>query len=198
MQISDLLAQMDGTRALARDLGISETEAAQGAEALLPAMLGGFQKQQAQAAGGDAGLGGLLQQLGGSGLLDNLLGAQPTDVGQGNNVLGAIFGSRDVSRAVAADAAGRSGLSPELLKKMLPLLAMMVTGYMAKQGAGQQAPAAGGGLGGMLGGLLGGGQAQGAGGGLLGSVLGGMLGGGQSAQAQSANPLDAILKQMGR
>lgn len=37
-------------------------------------------------------LGGLLGQLGGSGLLDNVLSAEPTDVGRGNDVLGQIFG----------------------------------------------------------------------------------------------------------
>lgn len=197
MQISDLLAQMGGASALARNLGVTPAEASRGAEALLPAILGGFSRQQAQAPAA-GGLGGLLQQLGGGGLLDGLLGAQPADVNQGNNVLGEIFGSRDVSRAVAADAAGKSGLSPDMLKKMLPLLAMLVTGYMAKQHASaapaQQAPA-GGGLGGLLGGLLGGGGGGGAAGGGLGaltSILGAGGGGG------GANPLEAILKQMGK
>ena len=46
---------------------------------------------------------------------------------------------------------------------MLPMLAMAVAGYMAKQGsAGVQSPSpAGGGLGAMLGGLLGGKSATG-------------------------------------
>jgi len=47
-------------------------------------------------------------------------------------VLGSIFGSKDVSRAVAQNAASRSGLDAGLLKKMLPMLAMMVAGFMAK------------------------------------------------------------------
>jgi hypothetical protein len=78
------------------------------------------------------------------------------------------FGSKDVSRTVAADASKRSGLDPAVLKKMLPMLAMLVAGYMAKQsGSSQQASS--GGLGGLLGGLLGGagaraGSTQGSGG----------------------------------
>lgn len=70
-----------------------------------------------------------------------------------------------MSRTVAQTAANQSGVGADTLKKMLPMLAMAVAGYMAKQraggGAGQptqtQAKAeAGGGLSGLLGGLLGG------------------------------------------
>jgi hypothetical protein len=159
MQLTDILAQTGGLQSMARELGVSESQAATGAEALVPAILGGFKKQvQSQPAGLDA-LGGLLGALGGGGLLDNVLSPQPTDVSQGNEVLGQIFGSKEVSRTVARNAASQSGLDPGLLKRMLPMLAMLVAGYMAKQSsagvAGQVAP--GGGLGGLLGGLLGGG-----------------------------------------
>lgn len=176
MQITDILAQMGGLQSMARELGVSESQAASGAEALIPAILGGFKKQAQTQPAGVEGLGGLLGQLGGGGLLDQVLGPQPTDVSQGNEVLGQIFGSKDVSRAVAQNAASQSGLDPSLLKKMLPMLAMLVTGYMAKQ-SGAAAQGGGGmgnlgglgGIGGMLGGLLGGqgsaGTAQGAGGG---------------------------------
>ncbi len=164
MQITDILAQMGGLQSMARELGVSEDQAASGAAALAPAILGGFKRQaQAQPAGLE-GLGGLLAQLGGGSLLDNVLSPQPTDVSRGNDVLGQIFGSKDVSRTVAQDAAAQSGLSPDLLKRMLPMLAMLVTGYMARQGGGgtmPQAAPAGGGLGDLLGGLLGG-QAPGA------------------------------------
>jgi hypothetical protein len=158
MQITDILAQMGGLQSMARELGVSESEAASGAEALVPAILGGFKKQAQAQPGGAGGLGGLLGQLGGGGLLDQVLGPQPTDVSQGNGVLEQIFGSKDVSRTVAQNAAAQSGLEPSLLKKMLPMLAMLVAGYMAKQGGGavaQDSPA-GGGLGGLLGSLLGG------------------------------------------
>jgi hypothetical protein len=142
---------------MARELGVSESEAATGAEALAPAILGGLKKQVQSQPGGLQGLGGLLGQLGGGGLLDNVLSTEPTDVSRGDGVLGELFGSKDVSRAVAQNASSQTGLAPDLLKKMLPMLAMLVTGYMAKQhGAATGAqPAQGGGLGGMLGSLLG-------------------------------------------
>jgi hypothetical protein len=46
---------------------------------------------------------------------------------------------KDVSRAVAQNAASQTGLELSLLKKMLPILAMLVAGYMAKQRAGAAA-----------------------------------------------------------
>lgn len=162
MQITDILAQMGGLQSMARELGVSEQQAASGAEALVPAILGGFKKQVQASPSGLEGLGGLLGALGGGGLLDQVLSPQPTDLGPGNEVLGRIFGSKDVSRAVAQNASTQSGLDPALLKKMLPMLAMLVAGYFAKQQGGGMAtqpapePGAAGGLGGLLGGLLGG------------------------------------------
>ncbi|MHB1044990.1 MAG: DUF937 domain-containing protein [Thermoanaerobaculia bacterium] len=157
MQITDILAQMGGLQSMARELGISEAQAAKGAEALAPAILGGFKKQAQNQPAGLEGLGGLLGQLGGGGLLDEVLSPQPTNVNLGNDVLGQIFGSKDVSRAVAQNASAKSGLDPSILKKMLPLLAMLVTGFMAKQGGGGAAQASSGGIGDLLGGLMGGG-----------------------------------------
>lgn len=196
MQVTDILAQMGGLHSIAQELGVSDDQAASGAAALVPAILGGFKKQaQAQPAGLE-GLGGMLSQLGGGSLLDNVLGSQPTDVGRGNDVLGQIFGSKDVSRTVAQDAAAQSGLSPDLLKKMLPMLAMLVAGFMAKQGGGAEAAPAGGGLGGL--------------GGLLGGLLGGQAGGGAASGAGApglgsmldmngdGNALDDILRMAGK
>ena len=193
MQITDLLSQMGGLQPMARELGVSESEAASGANSLLPAIMGGFKMQAQSQPDGLQGLGGLLGQLGGGGLLDEVLSSQPTDVSRGNDVLGQIFGSKEVSRSVAQNAASQSGLDPSLLRKMLPMLAMLVAGHMAKQGdAGGSAPA-GGGLGGLLGGLLG---AQGgnsaspsAGGTGLSSMLD--LNG-------DGNPLDDILRMVGK
>lgn len=200
MNITDILAQMGGLQSVARELGVSETQAASGAEALLPAILGGFKKQAQAQPTGVEGLGGLLGQLGGGGLLDQVLAPQPTDVSQGNNVLGQIFGSKDVSRAVAQNAAAQSGLDPNVLKKMLPMLAMLVAGFMAKQqdtsASGVPAAPAGGGLGGLLGGLLGGGG--------MGAGSGAMPGGTSSGLGSlldlngDGNPLDDILRMAGK
>ena len=185
MQITDILAQMGGLQSMARELGVSESQVAAGANALAPAILGGFKKQVQTQPTGLEGLGGVLGQLGGGSLLDQVLAPQPTDINRGNDVLGQIFGSKDVSRTVAQNAAAQSGLDPALLKRMLPLLAMLIAGYMAKQrSGGAVAPtgAATGGFGELLGGVLGGQQAGGLGG--LASMLD--LDG-------DGNPLDDIL-----
>jgi hypothetical protein len=196
MQINDILAQMGGLKSIARELGVSETQAATGAAALLPAILGGFKKQAQAQPTGLEGLGGLLGRLGGGSLLDEVVAPTPTDVNRGNNVLGTIFGSKDVSRAVAQNAASRTGLGADLLKKMLPMLAMAVAGFMAKQRAagGATQPAAAGGD------LLG----------RLGSLLGGQSGGAATATPtagglaslldldRDGNPLDDILQMAGK
>ncbi len=208
MQITDLLAQVGGIESMARELGVPQAEVASGAEALLPAILGGFKRQaQAQPAGLD-GLGGLLGQLGGGGLLDQVLAPEPTDVSQGNDVLGQIFGSRDVSRTVTQNAAAQSGLDPSLLKKMLPLLAMLVTGFLARQqGASPMAPTSmpsmpstpsmppDGGLGDLMGSLLAGGGAP-AGGAMPGNAAPGL--GSLLDLNGDGNPLDDILRMAGR
>ncbi|MEO8294815.1 MAG: DUF937 domain-containing protein [Gemmatimonadota bacterium] len=193
MRLTDILAQTGGLSSIARELGLSEQQAASGAAALTPAILGGLQKQAQTQASTPEGLGGLLSRLGGGGLLDNVVSQQPTDVSQGNQVLGQIFGSKDVSRTVAQHASNQSGLSADLLKKMLPMLAMLVTGYLAKHhgNTASNQQSSGGGLGGMLGGLLGGNASGGGGLGGLGALLGmGGSGGG--------NALDDILKSVGR
>ena len=190
MQITDILAQTGGLQSMARELGISEAQAASGAAALVPALLGGFKKQAQAQPGGLEGLGGLLGRLGGGGLLDNVLAPQPTDVRQGDAVLGEIFGTKEVSRAVAQNASAQTGLDPSVLKKMLPMLAMLVGGYMAKQGRG----GAGGGLGGMIGGMLGGkGAAPAAAAPPRAGGLAGML-----DMDGDGNPLDDILRMVGR
>jgi hypothetical protein len=196
VQLSDILSQMGGLKSVASELGVSEQQAQTGAAALLPAILGGFKKQAAPQAGGLDGLGGLLGALGGGGLLDNVLAPEPTNVSQGNEVLGKIFGSKDVSRTVASKAAQSTGLDTGMLKKMLPMVAMMAAGYMAKQGGNSApqaaAPQSGGGLGGMLGNMLGGNNAP-AGGGQKAGGLAGLI-----DMDGDGNPLDDIMRMAGK
>ena len=186
MDLMNALTQAGGVDAISRDLGVDRSTAQNGLQALLPAVTDGMRGQAAASPQGFGGLGSILGGLGGGGLLSNVLAPEPTDIAQGNGVLGQIFGNKDASRAVATDAAQKSGISPDLLKKMLPIVAMLVAGYLAKQhGQADQSPGAGqasaqnggifgqilGGLGGSGGGALAGG---GAGGGMLGSILGGL------------------------
>ena len=183
MDVNQMLQQSGAVEAISRELGVDPGTAQAGASALLPSILSGFQNPVATT-GSDAapaafpalgGLGGLLGTIGGLGggsLLDNVTSNEPTEVDKGNQILGQIFGSKDGSRAVAASASAQSGVEPSLLKKMLPILAMVVAGYVMKRASG-----------GDLGGILGGGTQSsnpsdpdqphsGASGGILGDLIG--------------------------
>ena len=181
LDLENALAQAGGIDAISRELGVDQSTAQNGVKALLPAVTDGMREQAAANPQGFGGLGSILVGLGGGGLLSNVVAPQATDVSQGNNVLGQIFGNKDASRAVAADASQKSGISPDLLKKMLPIVAMLVAGYLAKQHgqakqapAGGQAPARDGGVLGQILGGMGGGAGSGTGGGILGSILSGL------------------------
>jgi ketosteroid isomerase-like protein len=139
MQLTDILKQSGGLQSIARELGIGEDDAATAASALSPAVLGGFRKQVEAHPQGMAGFGNLLNQLGGSSLLDQVVSSTPTNTAPGNNILGQIFGSKDVSNAVVQNASAQTGHDPSMLRKMLPMLAMVAVGYMAKQHSAAQA-----------------------------------------------------------
>jgi hypothetical protein len=140
---------------LAARFGISPEQADSALGSLVPSVAGGMQRRA-----DDGGLGTIADA--GSNI------DQP-DATAGNEILGHIFGSKDVSRQVADHAAGQSGVSSSVIKAMLPIVAAMVAKHFAQNGG--AAPGAGG-LGGLLGSMMGGG---------LGSIFGG------------GNPLDAIL-----
>lgn len=206
LDMLDMLRRSGGINAVSNELGIAPAMAAAGVEALLPAVLGGFRKTTEAAGGGESGLGALVTMLGGlggGGLAANVLGPEATELAKGNGVLGQIFGSKDVSRSVAADAAVRTGIDPATLKQMLPLLAMLVGGYLSARAGGSGALGSGGlgGLGSILGGAAAGdpaaddaadGNDQGGGG----SVLGGL--GSLLDMDGDGNALDDILNMAGK
>ena len=162
MSLAAMLQQSGAIRAMAGELNIDEQTAKTGASALLPAIVAGMGRQS-NSGTGIGGLGNLIGGLGGGGLLESVLGGGPTDTGKGNDILGSIFGGKDTSRGVASEVSAITGIDEGLLKKMLPILAMAVAGYMAKQATG------GNGMGGATGGAGGGGL-----GGVLGSIVSGL------------------------
>lgn len=191
MSLSQSLLNSPVIPSMARELGIDEQTARSGAAALLPAIVAGLGRSAtggpgaaaggASALGGLGGLGSILGGLaggagGGGGLLDSVLSPNPTPVQHGNDILGGIFGHKDVSRSVAAEAAATSGLDQGLLKKMLPILVMAAVGYLMHQGQ-QRGGAATGGIPGMGGSGMGIPGMGGAGGGALGGILGSIIGG---------------------
>jgi len=117
----------------------------------------------------------------------------------GNAILGHLFGRKEVSREVAMQAAGTTGIGSAILKKMLPVIASMVMGAIFKRmtgGAPAPSPrggsggSQGGGLGDIIGDILGGGRKpqprSGQSGGGLEDILGDILGGGSARQRSPA------------
>lgn len=164
--------------AIGRQFGLDDAQTRAALDALAPVVAAGV-RRTAQT---PDGLQDILRSVltgGYGGALDNEQALQYDTARQsGDDVLGQIFGSKDVSRGVAQQLSATSGIGAAVLKKLLPIVASMVMAQVARRmGAG--GGSGGGGLGDILGGALGGGQSGSSGGG-LGDILGGALGGGQS------------------
>ncbi len=136
MNLMDLLGQSAGQNAvgqIARELGIDERMAQQAVQAVLPAMGRGISRN---AASGN-GIGGLINALG-KGSHERyverpeVLGKRET-IDDGNAILGHIFGNKEVSRNVAGRAAKETGVSSDIIKKMLPMVAAVAMGMLSKQ-----------------------------------------------------------------
>lgn len=143
-------------RSAGESLGLSQDQTASALSAIIPALAAGLQRNSAQPGGLDSLLGAL------TGGAHARYVDEPSSLGQagtvsdGNAILGHIFGSRDVSRSVAARAAAQTGLGEDVLKRLLPVAATLVMGALAKQQFSPQGmpnvagASAGGGLLGML------------------------------------------------
>ena len=187
MNMMDMIMQAAGGQApqqIGQQFGLNQQQSQSAISALLPAISTAM-KQNTSNPQGLAGLLGALQNGSHDQYLDNPAQLnQPQATTEGNAILGHLFGSKDVSRAVAGHAAQKSGVGADVLKKMLPMVAMMAMGSLGKQtrGAGMFSQAAGGGMQGMIAQMamqqLTGGASKGG----LGGLLGGLLGGGARRQ----------------
>ncbi len=151
--LESILAAQNGgaVKQIGQQLGLGDQQAASVVAALVPALAGGLQRNMQSSGGLESLLGALTSGQHGR-FLENpaaLAGA----TAEGNGILGHILGSKDVSRQVATRAAAQTGLDSSILKQALPLVATLVMGAMARQGAGSslsQAGMPGGGLMSML------------------------------------------------
>ncbi|MGB5290597.1 MAG: DUF937 domain-containing protein [Lysobacterales bacterium] len=135
MNLLDLLDSTGGQKslgALAQNLGLDAAKANDLVSALAPALMGSLQKQTSS----QDGLEGFKNALRNGKHQDYLNNpnsmSSPETVADGNNILGHIFGSKDVSRNVAAQAAKSTGIDPSLIKQALPLIASLAMGAMSK------------------------------------------------------------------
>jgi hypothetical protein len=185
MNILDALLQAEGGQmagTLGQRFGLDGGQTQSALEALLPALAGAVQQNVQQPGGLEALMGALGSGQHGRYLDDPSALGDPATTDDGNGILGHLFGSREVSREVASRAAAQTGLGADLLKQMLPVVAAMMMGGLARgAGGATAAPSAGdaglGGLGAALGGMGG-----------LGQVLGSVLGDGTGAPPAGIDP----------
>jgi hypothetical protein len=198
MDLVEMLIRSQGGQNLSdlgRQFGLDEAQTRAALEQLAPVVAAGMRRN----AESDEGLASLARELQGGQFAryaNEPAEPQLNDATMaGNQILEQIFGSKDVSRGVANQAADLSGVGSAILKKMLPVIAAMIIGNLTKgmMGGGASAPAPAprreastGGLEDMLKDVLGGGSqrpapreasGQGQGGG-IGDILGDVLGGG--------------------
>jgi hypothetical protein len=186
-----ILNSQDGAavQQLGAQFGLGDDQTTQALSALVPAIAAGVH-HNVQSEGGLESLMSALssgrhqQYVSDPALLGNAATAD-----DGNAILGHVFGTKDVSRQVAAQAAAQTGIGSDILKKMLPIAATLVMGALAKRSF-QSGNATQAGVQGLPGGALGGGggdlisviastlgQAGGSSGGGLGGLLGSLFGG---------------------
>jgi hypothetical protein len=131
----DLMRQAQGGAGLenlARQFGLSPQQANAAVAALMPAFAMGLQR----AAMNPATMAALFQSVSTgpfAAFWDSAAQAfTPQAKQEGNRVLDQLFGSDEVSRRVAQQAAAFSGVGVDILQQMLPLLAGMVAGGLTR------------------------------------------------------------------
>jgi hypothetical protein len=137
MNITDLLLGDSGNNTsiatLAKVFGLDDKAARSVIGSLAPALSAGLGHH----AKTDQGKSSILDALSNGNhnrYIDSpeLLGQLKTE-DEGNSILRHIFGTKDVSRHAAERAAKSSGLNIALIKKMLPVVAIMVMGSLGKR-----------------------------------------------------------------
>ncbi|RFC67052.1 MULTISPECIES: DUF937 domain-containing protein [Mesorhizobium] len=142
MNLSDILSSAqggNGVEMLARQFNLSPQQAQEAVNALLPAFSQGLKQNAAD----PYNLGSFLSALSSgqhAGYFEDAASAfTPQGMAEGNGILGHLFGSKDVSRAVAEQASQATGIGSQILKQMLPAIATMLMGGMAQQTNNQMA-----------------------------------------------------------
>ena len=179
---------------IGRQFGLNEAQTRAAVEALTPVVAAGMRRNGPSA----GGLEDIIRSITQGGAPEETDAA----TSQGNDILGQIFGSKEVSRGVANELSASSGIGSSILKKMLPIIASIVMAQVAKQ-MGSRGGSSGGGLGDILGDILGGSrnpapQPKSTGG--IEDILKDILGGGSGGTAaprsspRSGNAADDLLR----
>lgn len=132
-QVVDMLRAAQGGHGLeniAKLYGVSTQQALKVAETVMPAFTEGFRR----ASQSPDSMGSLMALMtsGPYGALYNQPAATPGMKEAGTDALNAVFGSSEVSRAVATQVAASTGLGVVLVKQMMPTYATLFLGGLAK------------------------------------------------------------------
>ncbi len=123
--------------AMAKQYGLAQEQAAKAVAALMPAFASGFKRNTTN----PYDLSALMQAMTSGNYAkyfeDMSSAFTPQGIADGNQVLQQLFGSKEVSRAIAAQAAQLSGIGQDILKQMMPAMADTLMGGLFKQTAGQ-------------------------------------------------------------
>jgi hypothetical protein len=154
MNILDAIVNaQDGAaiRQLGSQVGLAPDQTTAALSALMPALAAGLQRN-IQSEGGLDSLMSALSSGNHGQYVDNPTSlSDHSAVADGNGILGHLLGSKEVSREVASRAAADTGLSSDVLKRILPLAAALMMGAVSKQS--RNAPSVAAGLGGSGGGI---------------------------------------------
>ncbi|SOE18387.1 hypothetical protein SAMN05877838_3310 [Hoeflea halophila] len=128
----------EAMRAMAKQFGLNEAQMDQAMAALMPAFSTALKRNVSN----PMDMSNFLSALAGGNhaqYFENIHNAfTPQGMQEGNGILGHLFGSREVSRAVAAQAEAATGIGREIYKQMLPMLATAIMGGLFKQSTAQE------------------------------------------------------------
>lgn len=119
--------------AMARQFGLAQEQAAKAVAALMPAFSEGFKRNAANPYDLAAFMTALTTGDHAKYFEDISKAFTPQGLAEGNGILGHLFGNKDVSRAIAAQAAQMTGIGQEIYKQMLPVMASTLMGGIFKQ-----------------------------------------------------------------
>lgn len=182
---------------IAEKFGLDQSQMNSALEAMMPAFSNGLKRNVSSP---DA-MGQFMKALSSGNhaqYFENAASALSSEgIADGNNILGHLFGSKEVSRAVAAQAEAASGVGQNIIKQLLPIIASTLMGGMFNQTNDQMKAMGGGsGSGNVFGDLVGQMMGDGKGGSNpLGDMLGGMFGG-ASDQQKDNNPFGKMMEGM--
>jgi hypothetical protein len=124
---------------IAKQVGIDVGDAGSIIGKLAPILMGSAKKNLQS----DRDSGGLLEQIGNNQFSEMFDRPEETMqrgdlTNMGNDILGELTGSKENSRNVAKHVEQETGMSADIIKKMLPMLAPLIIGALTKKSAPQR------------------------------------------------------------